>query len=160
MRKKDEKEKELVLASWTDRFLAWLIDFIIIGFVVQAVTAAVVGTRGGTAFRPGMNEFFVTFSFLSLAFFVYWTYMESTRGRSLGKSVLKLMVVSKSGEPIDLTKSAIQSFGKAFLLPIDVILGYLLFQEHRQRLFSKLAETVVIKLHVEESAKDVKYVKD
>ena len=86
--------------------------------------------------------------------------MESTRGRSLGKTVLKLMVVTKSGEPIDLTKSAIQSFGKAFLLPIDVILGYLLFQEHRQRLFSKFAETVVIKLQVEEPAKDVKYVKD
>ncbi len=160
MPKKEEVAKELVLASWSDRFLAWLIDFIIIGFVVQAVTAVAVGARGGTIFRPGMCEFFVTFSFLSLAFFGYWTYMESTRGRSLGKTVLKLMVVTKSGEPIDLTKSAIQSFGKAFLLPIDVILGYLLFQEHRQRLFSKFAETVVIKLHVEEPAKDVKYVKD
>ena len=160
MREKEEAEKELVLASFTDRFMAWLIDFIIIGFVVQVLTAITIGIQGGTAFRPGASEFFVSFSIQSLAFFGYWTYMESTRGRSLGKSVLKLMVVTKSGEPIDLTKSAIQSFGKAFLMPIDVILGYLLFQEHRQRLFSKLADTVVIKLHVEVSATDVTYVKD
>jgi len=80
MPRKDEGAKELVLASWSDRFLAWLIDFIIIGFIVEAVTVL------GTAFRPGMSEFFVTISFLSLAFFVYWTYMESTRGRSLGKN--------------------------------------------------------------------------
>ncbi len=160
MPKKDEKEKELVLASWSDRFLAWLIDFIIIGFIVQVITAVTVGALGGTVFRPGMGESFVSISFLSLALFVYWTYMESTRGRSLGKSVLKLMVVTKSGEPIDVTKSAIQSFGKAFLMPLDVILGYLIFQEHRQRLFSKLAETVVIKLHVEESATDITYVKE
>ena len=148
MPKKEEVAKELVLASWSDRFLAWLIDFIIIGFVVLVIATPILGIGGGP------------FLFLSLAFFGYWTYMESTRGRSLGKTVLKLMVVTKSGEPIDLTKSAIQSFGKAFLLPIDVILGYLLFQEHRQRLFSKFSETVVIKLHVEEPAKDVKYVKD
>ena len=160
MPRKDEGAKELVLASWKDRFFAWVIDFLIIVFIVEAVTVLAVGVLGGSAFRLGMSELFVTFSFLNLAFFVYWTYMESTRGRSIGKTVLKLMVVTKSGEPIDLTKSAIQSFGKVFLLPIDVILGYLLFQEHRQRLFSKLAETVVIKLQVEEPVKDVKYVKD
>ncbi len=148
MVEKEEGMKKLLLASWSDRFLAWLIDFIIIGFVVLAITVSTVGVGGGV------------FLFQSLVFFVYWTYMEFTRGRSLGKSVLKLMVVTKSGEPIDLTKAAIQSFGKAFIMPIDVILGYLLYQEHRQRLFSKLADTVVIKLHVEESSTDVKYVKD
>ncbi|MFQ6011043.1 MAG: RDD family protein [Nitrososphaerales archaeon] len=160
MSKKEEEKKELVLASWSDRFLAWLIDFIIVGFIAQAVTASIVLTRSGSFFSPGLGEFFTTFSLQSVGFFLYWTYMESVRGQSLGKSVLKLMVVSKSGVPIDFTKSAIQSFGKSFLLPIDVIIGYLLFDEHRQRLFAKLAETVVIKLHVDESVKDVKYVKE
>ena len=148
MIEKEEGLKKLLLASWSDRFLAWLIDFIIIGVVLLVITVSTVGVGSGV------------FLLQSLVFFVYWTYMEFTRGRSLGKSVLKLMVVTKSGEPIDLTKAAIQSFGKAFIMPIDVILGYLLFQEHRQRLFSKLADTVVIKLHVEESSTDVKYVKD
>ena len=148
MVEKEEGMKKLLLASWSDRFLAWLIDFIIIGVVLLVITVSTVGVGSGV------------FLLQSLVFFAYWTYMESTRGRSLGKSVLKLMVVTKSGEPIDLTKAAIQSFGKAFIMPIDVILGYLLFQEHRQRLFSKLADTVVIKLHVEESSTDVKYVKD
>ena len=148
MIEKEEGLKKLLLASWSDRFLAWLIDFIIIGVVLLIITVSTVGVGSGV------------FLLQSLVFFVYWTYTESTRGRSLGKSVLKLMVVTKSGEPIDLTKAAIQSFGKAFIMPIDVILGYLLFQEHRQRLFSKLADTVVIKLHVEESSTDVKYVKD
>jgi len=148
MIEKEEGLKKLLLASWSDRFLAWLIDFIIIGVVLLVITVSTVGVGSGV------------FLLQSLVFFVYWTYTESTRGRSLGKSVLKLMVVTKSGEPIDLTKAAIQSFGKAFIMPIDVILGYLLFQEHRQRLFSKLADTVVIKLHVEESSTDVKYVKD
>ena len=44
------------------------------------------------------------------------------------------------------TKSvAIQSFGKAFLLPIDVFFGWIFTNDKRQRLFNRASDTIVIK---------------
>ncbi len=42
--------------------------------------------------------------------------------------------------------AALQRFGKAFLLPIDVILGWLFPNTKRQRIFNNLSKTAVIKL--------------
>ena len=44
------------------------------------------------------------------------------------------------------TKSvAIQSFGKAFLLPIDVFFGWIFTNDKRQRLFDRASDTIVIR---------------
>jgi hypothetical protein len=40
---------------------------------------------------------------------------------------------------------AMQSFGKAFLLPIDVFFGWIFTNEKRQRLFNRASDTIVIK---------------
>jgi hypothetical protein len=41
--------------------------------------------------------------------------------------------------------AAIQSFGKAFLLPIDVFFGWIFTNDKRQRLFNRASDTIVIK---------------
>ena len=53
----------------------------------------------------------------------------------------------------------IGSFGKAFLLPLDVLLGWILTNESRQRIFNKLGDTIVIKAQ-KDNETDVKYTKD
>jgi uncharacterized RDD family membrane protein YckC len=128
---------ELMLASSGERILAWLIDGIIVGFVVSALSF------------PGMflpfHTPFLNISLNSIALFLYWTYTEGTTGQSIGKKVMKIRVSDLDGEPIDMSKSMYQSFGKAFLLPFDVIIGLIAYQDKDQRLFNHLSETIVVK---------------
>ena len=50
------------------------------------------------------------------------------------------------GNKIDIKGAAIESFGKAFLLPIDVILGWIFTNNKRQRIFGRISDTIVINL--------------
>ena len=71
--------------------------------------------------------------------------MEGNYGQSLGKMVMKIEVAHEDGGSIDYGRAAIQSVGKAFLLPVDLILGWILYPQREQRLFNKISETVVVK---------------
>jgi len=102
---------------------------------------------------------FGTFHYLpsSLAFFGYWTYFEHTSGRSIGKRFLNI----KTTKSVDTKNAALESFGKSFLLPIDVILGWLFTNNKRQRIFNKLSGTIVIKLRPrEKQSENIRYRKD
>ena len=97
----------------------------------------------------------------SIAFFGYWTYLEYTSGQSIGKRLLKIKTVDLSGNRIDIKGAAIESFGKAFLLPIDVILGWTFTNNKRQRIFGRISDTIVIKFKNPQPApNDIKYTKD
>jgi len=128
---------ELLLAGTGERILAYIIDGIIIGFVVSAIA------------WPGMftpfNAPFLNLSLNSIALFLYWAYTEGTSGQSIGKKVMKIRVTDLNGEGIDMNTSMYQAIGKAFLLPIDVIVGLLMYQDKDQRLFNHLSGTIVIK---------------
>jgi len=126
--------KKLKLASWGSRILAWLIDIIIVSVIV--------------GFTP-LNTWIITWGFFGLSFnaiilFAYWTIAEGYKGQSIGKMLFNIKVTDMKGKKIDYTKAAIQSAGKALLLPLDLIIG-LLMSENRQRLFNKLSNTIVIK---------------
>ncbi len=55
----------------------------------------------------------------------------------------------------------ISSFGKTFLIPVDVILGWIFTNEKRQRIFNKIGDTLVVKIkNNEESIENIKYKKD
>jgi uncharacterized RDD family membrane protein YckC len=93
--------------------------------------------------NPGLGA--VRFAVQSLLFFAYWIYFESTTGQSIGKKLLKIKTTDLKGNLADIRSVAIQSFGKAFLLPIDVFFGWIFTNEKRQRLFNRASDTIVIK---------------
>jgi uncharacterized RDD family membrane protein YckC len=100
-----------------------------------------------TAARAYQNVQPLHYIISSLAFLGYWTYFESTSGQSIGKRLLKIKTIDISGDNrIDIKRAAIESFGKSFLLPIDVILGLIFTNDKRQRIFNRLSNTIVIKL--------------
>lgn len=159
--------KKLVLARWSTRFLAWLIDVIAVGLAVS-ILLGVVGWlawgswsacgQGWTGFLRQRSYCPLTpwrmFPFLGLGMckavgaivlFLYWTICDSAWGQSLGKKALGLKVVNLSGEKLDVFKAAIESFGKAFILPLDWLIGVIAFEEKRQRLFNYLSDTIVIR---------------
>jgi uncharacterized RDD family membrane protein YckC len=87
----------------------------------------------------------VKYAVQSLLFFVYWLYFESTTGQSIGKKLLKIKTTDLVGNLPNAKNAAIQTFGKAFLLPIDVFFGWIFTNEKRQRLFNRASDTIVIK---------------
>ena len=131
------KVSELILATTGERILAWFIDSIIIGFVVSALAFP-------GMFIPGHMPF-LNMSVSSIALFLYWSYTEGTTGQSIGKKVMKIKVTDLGGEPIDMSTSMYQAFGKAFLLPLDAIIGLIAYQDKEQRLFNHLSGTIVVK---------------
>lgn len=136
-------QPEIRLAKWSTRFFAWLIDFIIIIIVIELFFA-------GTNYRQGSfigidgSGAAVRYAVQSLLFFFYWTLLESRSGQSIGKMALKIKLTDLKGNDADLRSVAIQSFGKSFLLPIDVFFGWLFTNEKRQRIFNSASDTLVI----------------
>jgi uncharacterized RDD family membrane protein YckC len=108
-------------------------------------------------FRNGPFNYLIS----NLVFTAYWTYFESTSGQSIGKKVLHLKITGVGGKNIDAKTAVLESFGKAFLLPLDVILGWIFTNDKRQRIFNRASNTVVIKLKENNPvSSNVTYVKD
>lgn len=157
---------EVILASWTDRFVAWLVDFIIVSIGLGILFGLLAlpfwlydNSNGMAAVHRSFGSFHYVLS--SSIFFAYWTYFEHTSGQSIGKRLLKIKSTDLSGNDVDIKNTALQSFGKSFLLPIDVILGWLFTNNKRQRIFNKISNTVVVKLKPRsEINENIRYRKD
>lgn len=128
-------------AAWSTRFGAWLIDVVLL-----AATVAVLGDL--LELGPGLLTVAnpVEIGQHTVLLFAYWTLFESNTGQSPGKLALDLAVVDEAGHPPTLSRAAVQSFGKAFLLPLDVAIGRLAMPGEGQRLFNRLSGTRVVAL--------------
>ncbi len=86
-----------------DRFLARLVDGILLavvdGIVVTGiVVGAILGDSGGFPFGSSGYAAAAVSSVLSAALYLaYFGYLESARGQSIGKSVMKLRVLGPQG---------------------------------------------------------------
>jgi uncharacterized RDD family membrane protein YckC len=157
---------EITLASWGDRFLAWLIDFILVS-IGLAILFALISIPFWFSYYGNMERVFrdtgpLPYILSSLGFLAYWTYFESTTGQSIGKRLLKIKTTDLGGRKIDIKSALLESFGKAFLLPIDVVLGWIFTNNKRQRIFNRITNTIVVKLKPKEiaTAESIRYVKD
>jgi uncharacterized RDD family membrane protein YckC len=137
----------LKLAFWGERFVAWLIDAIIIGLIVGFLGLFAFLAGGSFSWWSGWPNWvpFFNFNVGGVIYFLYWFLMDGSYGQSLGKMVMHLRVVRVQGGRINMVQSAIESIGKAFLLPIDIIVGWILYPRSRQRLFNNLSETIVVR---------------
>ncbi len=151
---------KIILAKWTDRFLAWLIDFIIISIISTSIIFASFGTLDyeydEDIFWAESTQYIPT----SILFFAYWAILEYKTGQTIGKKILNLKVTNTYGGNPSLKGIIIGSFGKAFLLPIDVVLGWILTNEKRQRVFNKLGDTLVVKIKIPDDTSNISYSKD
>jgi uncharacterized RDD family membrane protein YckC len=161
--------RELILAKWEDRFVAWLIDFIIISIITNIlfyIFSAQYSFPFWGIYFDGENgigikqpyEYFIA----SSIFFIYWVVLEFLTGQTIGKRVVYIKTTNLFGERANITKIAIEAFGKSFLLPIDIILGLIFSSKRRQRIFNKVSGTIVVKLRKsdEDENDSIKYVKD
>lgn len=169
--KKSEKNysREIVLAKWEDRFVAWLIDFVIVSIIINILFFIfsahysfpfwglyIDGENGVGIKQP--YEYIVA----SSIFFLYWIVLEFLTGQTIGKRVVHIKTTNLFGERPNIINTGIEAFGKSFLLPIDIILGLIFSSKRRQRIFNKVSGTIVIKLKKTEDDENdsIKYIKD
>ena len=149
---------KIILAKWKDRFFAWVIDFVIISLISTTIVFV-------SFLSLSYNfENFITDNGMyvptSAIFFLYWIILEYKTGQTIGKKMLSLKITNSQGEKPSLVGVILSSFGKSFILPIDMILGLIITNEKRQRIFNKLGDTLVIKIKELEQDSDFKYIKD
>jgi uncharacterized RDD family membrane protein YckC len=129
-------ENYIELATWTQRFIALLIDGILIGLVLSVLNL------------PGyqiVNSLNIKFGIDNILQFLYFMFMDHYYGQSVGKKVMNLRITKEGGAELSLVDAAIEAFGKVFLLPLDFLVGYFMYREKNQRLFNYLSDTVVIR---------------
>ena len=125
------------------RFVSLVID----SLIISALFGALVSILGMGAMRHGMIPW--TWGLLSFALYIaYYTYLEGTRGQTIGKMITKIKVVREDGSPIDMN----QAFTRNILRVIDGFFAYLIGailiwrSDKQQRLGDSIAKTVVVKL--------------
>jgi uncharacterized RDD family membrane protein YckC len=171
------KTQRVVLASWIDRFVAWLIDVVIVSVglgIILALISIPFWAAISQSFDSGstymnmasrnLGSTWFPYIISSIAFMAYWTYFESTTGQSIGKRVMHLRTTGLTGSnTVDLKTAAIESFGKAFLLPFDVLLGWIFTNDKRQRIFNRISDSIVVKLRQADdydTSRNITYMKD
>lgn len=120
-------------ASFGVRFVALLIDVVLLG-IVGAIATAI--------FRPVVAS--VVQIILGLA---YYSYLEgSPSGQTVGKKAMNIRVVDfNTGGPIGTTRALIRYLGR-FISGIACLLGYfwMLWDSEKQTWHDKIATTVVV----------------
>jgi uncharacterized RDD family membrane protein YckC len=154
-------EKTLYLAKWSARFWAWLVDIIVVILFLNIVR----GIFDPFWKLPLLWDYghweILAIGFEAIFFFLYWTVMEGFdgRGQSIGKMVMNLKVVNRDGSKISYRTAAIESFGKAFLLPFDCLIGWFAMPGTKLRVFNRISNTIVIKTDYREPD-GIVYIKD
>ena len=139
------------LAFWWERFLAWLIDVVLIGIVTSVVSFLILlgGSPFNVTFIPGLPDwlyFFFSLNLNGVILLFYWTFMESVYGQSLGKMIMRIKVTRLDGSPVGVTHAVVESIGKAFFLPLDLLIGWIICPRRRQRVFNIVSDTIVTKV--------------
>jgi uncharacterized RDD family membrane protein YckC len=136
------------LAYWGERFVAWLIDVVIIGAIVGLLRALTLVAWPGFVWAPGVPSWipFMDFGASNVIYFLYWMLSEGIYGQSIGKMIMRIRMTQMDGRVPNMGQAAIESIGKAFLLPIDVIVGWIFYSKRRQRLFNYLSNTIVVRV--------------
>ncbi len=111
-------------AELVERFLARLIDFVILG-IVYGIILGIVGGVIISGYRTGSEVYFyylIVGVLSSLIYLAYFAYMESSRGQTVGKIVLKLKTFGPDGVSNPTMEQAIRrniwtAFGLLAIVP-------------------------------------------
>ena len=139
------KEEQLPLASFKKRVYAFLIDFSLMLLITFFFALPeFLPTLFGNVFSFDITV--LPFVIIGLLW-VYSTLLEGFNGQTLGKRMMGLKVVRTDGKKMSYDHAAIRNFGKAFLLPFDLLVG-LKHERRFLRYFDKFAGTTVIDLRL------------
>jgi uncharacterized RDD family membrane protein YckC len=135
---------------WLSRFLAFVIDSIIIGIVAYVIYYFVILSllwSGGWWFWFGWGFYLVLFFLMGILELLYFAVMEASYGATLGKKVFGLQVQMVNGSKVTFDKAFIRNVSKIFglFLLLDWILGIVTSgPDQRQKYTDRIAGTTVV----------------
>lgn len=128
------------IARFSKRTMAFLFDMGVAFTITVAATLiaeVLVLFSGQFLFQQNI------FLFLGL-FWLYSTLLEGFAGQTVGKMMFATKVVSLRRKKLTYDAAAVRNFGKCFLLPFDLLLGFRLKDDRFIKLFDKYSRTTVI----------------
>ena len=144
---KDSKVQEY----WFKRLVALVIDGIIIGIVVVIIFALIAVMVALPAYfsygyAPLAFLFGGTTIVVGVLLILYFPLAEVTRGATIGKSVMKLKVVGKSGGNPTIVEALVRNISKIYwlLLLLDVIIGLATQKGYQQKYSDHMIGTSVV----------------
>ena len=123
---------------WIARFLAMLIDFLIV-LVVSGLIGFLIG--------GGLDRFLIMTNIILALFWVFYSaIMEYYFGFTLGKKAVGLRVQSLKG-PLLFWKTILRNISKVqiIILVIDTLIGMATGGDPRQRFLDRVADTTVVR---------------
>jgi uncharacterized RDD family membrane protein YckC len=142
--KRFEKDANLQ-EHWIKRIIAYVIDSIIVGVVTTIILAIImlpVFIRNPTAFFNVLSFPFA----MGLLYILYFSIAETMYGATLGKRLLGLKVVTKTGGRPSFEKAFIRNITKihGVLLLLDLIGGLITSADLHQKYTDRIANTKVV----------------
>ncbi|HEX9525443.1 MAG TPA: RDD family protein [Reyranella sp.] len=135
---------QLAYGGFWIRFVAYLIDAILLGFI-GGVIGAIFGFSMATT---GLEHFDPTINIVSFAIaWLYFALLESSpRGATVGKMAMGLRVVTGSGQRLSFLNATGRYFAK-ILSAIILCIGFIMiaFTDRKRGLHDMIADTLVIK---------------
>jgi len=130
-------------ASFWQRFVAWLIDSLLVGFMINLISIALLflGTRYAEATL--LTEVPVVQFILA---WIYWAYAESSiKQATLGKRAMGIIITNMQGGRISFWRASGRFFCK-ILSAMILMIGFLMpiFTEKKQALHDMIAECLVV----------------
>jgi uncharacterized RDD family membrane protein YckC len=130
---------------WIKRLIAYIIDSIIVGIATAIILVIIMLP----VFIANPAAFFNIFSFpfaMGLLYVLYFTIAETMCGATIGKSLLRLKVVTKTGGKPSFEKAFIRNITKIHwvLLLLDLIGGLITSTDLHQKYTDRIANTTVI----------------
>ncbi len=140
------------LAGILKRFVALIIDMLIIGGIFGIVIFVALGSLNMDYAIEGLlmgTTETIIFSLSLIAFMLlYWTILEGSHGKTLGKSILNIKVVKEDGSKMDIKSALVRNLlrvidqlpGNFYIIGLILILA----SEKEQRLGDLAAKTLVV----------------
>lgn len=157
---KRKQNDKFIVASYIKRTIAFVIDIFAI-FIITSLMYLIAYYINTTEHIDStiyiiLTKYFENIHLIGLdviVLFIYMTIIEFIFSTTIGKAFLGIKIIdSESGNPPEFINIIFNSFGKAFLLPIDLLIGYLFESkveeeakiDLKQRIFQRMVGIVVI----------------
>ncbi len=130
---KPKRTLDMPLADLGTRFVALLIDGIILGIVTALLSGGGRNTLGGGA------SFVVGLAY-------QWYFLTQQNGQTLGKRIMNIRVVKTNGAPLTFADVLVRYIGY-YVNSFAIMIGWIwaFFDADRQGWHDKLASTIVIR---------------
>ena len=122
------------------RIIAYVIDFFVVSaimWIISYLSSLIVGPV------DIMGVYGILPYFVPILGFVYFVFLEKTRGATIGKALMYLEVRSRNGAYINWAQSIVRNLTKIYWIPVifDWAIGRFL---NSDRLFANITKTVVV----------------